>query len=414
MTLNIVSVVESRSGLFKIAALSEAIRRSKRFKHACSSFRCILVHTGKPGSSDASDLYFNDIELPKPDLFLGAAPCASSLENSGAVAQRFSDLLCRESPEIVIITGDSDCSLDCALVTKRISDQRPFVKVPTPDLAVFQVESNNRSRTRSRQVNSAALAVLADYLFTSEAIDTPGLSQQRPERGTTHIVGNLKMDMLLRYRAQAMASSILSDLQLATELEVKPFGVVVLRHLSHSYGVFEFQRLHCALAEIARQMPVVLPANAVVLRCIQEAGLEDYFVDHFVNEPEGSDARVRIRLTPPLGYLDFVKLAATAQIVLTDCAGVQEQSALLGVRCIFLSDGLAANLTSFAKDRPITDPEGILEVFYSGAADKIPLPPLPACWDGRAAERTLEVLLSGLNVSRLRKKRPTDVSMTGL
>jgi UDP-N-acetylglucosamine 2-epimerase (non-hydrolysing) len=407
MPLKIISVVQSRSGLIKVAAIREAIQTLNQLSDV-GLVSHALVHIKEPISSDGCDIYFNDIDLPKPDVFLGVSSPAGP--NTTTIQERFSEVLFKESPAVVMITGDSDSALDCALVTKRIGYERSRRgKGCIPALGVLQPGGSNVAQTASRQVNSVVLGLLADYLFTSEENATLSLLHKGVGRETMHFVGSFRIDTLLRHRTRAMQSTILSDLQLISGSRVRPFVLLALQHLSGAEGVSKLRRFRQALFEIARQMPMVLPASPAVLRCIHEASLEDYFVDHFVNGPEAWDARVRIRLIPQLGYLDFVKLMATAKIALTDSAGIQEQTAVLGVPSIVLTD-VAAVLGTFdgtAKARRATDSERTLKAFYastSSGADGGPLCSLPPPWDGRAAQRAIEILLKDFALGRVGAK----------
>jgi UDP-N-acetylglucosamine 2-epimerase (non-hydrolysing) len=141
-------------------------------------------------------------------------------------------------------------------------------------------------------------------------------------------------------------------------------------------------------------MPIIFPAHPRTLKQIQESDLGDYFVDHFMDGPDAWDSRVRIRLVPPLGYLDFLQLMSHARVVLTDSGGVQEEATILKVPCITLRD---------TTERPVTleygtnvlvgaDPQKIIAEFsrvQSGLSKASAIPPL---WDGHAAWRIIQIL----------------------
>jgi UDP-N-acetylglucosamine 2-epimerase (non-hydrolysing) len=394
MGLKIISVVETRAGLFKAAAICEAIQESNRLANYML-IEHILVHMGQTYSSRGCDLYFNDIDLPKPDLFLGVFTGASPLEKTQRISERFSDVLSQEHPEVVIVTGDSDPVLDCALITKKIGYRSTAGKGSVPALALVQAGPRNFARTASQEVNRVAVGLLADYLFISEEKASLNLLHEGVAREKLHLVGSVNIDTLLRHRARAMHSSIVSDLQLTSGSDIKPFVLLTLHHLSGAEGVAKLHRLRGALSEIAHQMPMVFPASPAALRCIHEANLDDYFVDHFLDEPEPWDARVRIRLIPRLGYLDFVKLMAAANIVLTDSEGVQEKTRVLGVPCIILADGSSrwATPAGMANRLVGTESKRILDAFYSEPEERAS-GSMPRFSDGRAAQRVIEILLN--------------------
>jgi UDP-N-acetylglucosamine 2-epimerase (non-hydrolysing) len=147
--------------------------------------------------------------------------------------------------------------------------------------------------------------------------------------------------------------------------------------------------------DISMRMPVIFPAHPRTLKRIQDEDLGDYFVDHFVQGPEPWDSRVRIRLVPPLGYLDFLRLMSEAKVVLTDSGGVQEETTILGVPCITLRD---------RTERPVTledgtnvlvgsDPEKIIMEFDRVYCNERKLERSPRFWDGNAAKRIIKVLV---------------------
>jgi UDP-N-acetylglucosamine 2-epimerase (non-hydrolysing) len=228
-----------------------------------------------------------------------------------------------------------------------------------------------------------------------------------------YFVGSVNIDTLLRYRARALGSSILADLQLNFGSEVRPFVLLTLQHLSGQEGAAKLRRLQKALSAIAQHVPTILPATASALRCIQDANLEDYFVDHFRDGPEPWDARVRIRLIPPLGYLDFVKLMGTARIVITDSTGVQEETRVLGVPCISVPDSgtVPEALEGLVKALRRSQSEAILAARYGAAKQSDPAG-VPTGWDGRAAQRLIQILLDDFGPRR-RTRGPNWTNSNG-
>jgi UDP-N-acetylglucosamine 2-epimerase (non-hydrolysing) len=148
--------------------------------------------------------------------------------------------------------------------------------------------------------------------------------------------------------------------------------------------------------EISKTMPIIFPVHPRTLKRIQDADLGDYFVDHFMDGPDRWDSRVRIRLVPPLGYLDFLCLMGEAKLVLTDSGGVQEETTILGIPCLTLRQ---------STERPVTiengtnvlvgsDPELIQKGFSKiiRNSGRSVLPRIPELWDGHAAKRIVKIL----------------------
>jgi UDP-N-acetylglucosamine 2-epimerase (non-hydrolysing) len=206
----------------------------------------------------------------------------------------------------------------------------------------------------------------------------------------------------LRYRSKATESAILTDLQLDEGGQVRPYAILTLHRPTNVDDARTFSRIIQSFLDVSRHMQIIFPAHPRTLKQIQQADLGDYFVDHFMDGPEPWDSRVRIRLIPPLGYLDFLQLMSHARVVLTDSGGIQEETTILGVPCITLR-----NVT----ERPVTlthgtnvlvgaDPETIIRAFTRVLQSSARLPAPPPLWDGNAAKRIVQILAqSGESVS---------------
>ena len=160
-------------------------------------------------------------------------------------------------------------------------------------------------------------------------------------------VGYVLIDTLLRCHSKAHRATILQDLQLANGAERKPYSILTLQRPPDDSRVLS-QMLQ-AFLDVSKRTPIIFPAHPETLNRIQEKGLTDYFVDHFIQDPEPWDGRVRIRLIPRLGYLDFLRLMSEARVVFTDSGGIQDETTMLGVPCITLGN---------STNRPVTLEKG--------------------------------------------------------
>ena len=176
---------------------------------------------------------------------------------------------------------------------------------------------------------------------------------------------------------------------------MKPYAILTLHRPANVDDKRVFCHMLDAFLDISKRMPVIFPAHPRTLKRIQDEDLGDYFVDHFVQGPEPWDSRVRIRLVPPLGYLDFLRLMSEAKVVLTDSGGIQEETTILGVPCITLRD---------STERPVTlehgtnvlvgsDPEKIIREFDRVSRNEQKSNRSPRYWDGNAAKRIIKVLV---------------------
>jgi UDP-N-acetylglucosamine 2-epimerase (non-hydrolysing) len=401
MAYKILSVVGARPNFMKIAAICEAIKEYNvrplggRIEH-------ILVHTGQHYDANMSDFFFNDLELPKPNLFLGVGSGSHSVQTA-KVMEGFENVLLAERPNVVVVVGDVNSTVACALVTKKTwcrggTDEKEFI----PKLAHVEAGLRSFDRTMPEEVNRIVTDSISDYLFTTEKSANLNLEREGVLSEKIHFVGNVMIDTLLRYRSKAKESTILNDLQLFENAQIKPYAILTLHRPANVDDSRVFSKMVESFLAVSRHMPIVFPAHPRTLKQIQEADLGDYFVDHCTNGPEPWDSRVRIRLVPPLGYLDFLQLMSHAKVVLTDSGGVQEETTILGVPCITLRENTERPVTSEHGTNVLVgaDPEKIIQEFsrvLHGA--RRPVPP-PQFWDGNAAKRIVRILVEELTPAR--------------
>jgi UDP-N-acetylglucosamine 2-epimerase (non-hydrolysing) len=392
MILKLLSIVENRSGLIKAKIICDAIRQFNRSVLPVP-INHLLVHVGQRSETRGFDLHFNDLELPKPDIFLDVPVTATPFERTALISERLAPVLTRERPTMVLIGGDGDSVLDCALVTKRMQLYVGAGVFLAP--ALVRIEAGRRSfdRTVLPEVNRVVTDMLADYLFTMEEQATENLLQEGVPREKIHFVGSIVADALLNHRSAVADSTIITDLQLINGTSVRPFALLALQHFSEGRGIGLLSQLQMALSEIARHMLVVFPANPAVCKLIQQADLGDHFIDHFLDGPELWDDRVRIRLIPSLGYFDFVRLAAAAKVVLTDSLTVEEESRLLGVPCILIGEPFRlATGESRASETVAIEPRAMISAFLKATrVESLRQESPPGC-DGHAARRIVNLL----------------------
>jgi UDP-N-acetylglucosamine 2-epimerase (non-hydrolysing) len=394
MALKILSVVGARPNFIKIAAICEAIKEINRLE-AAEQIHHVLVHTGQHYDSNMSDSFFNDLELPKPDLCLGVGSASHSVQTA-RIMERFENVVVNEQPHLVLVVGDVNSTAACALVAKKTwcrgaQDSRDFI----PKLAHVEAGLRSFDRTMPEEINRIVTDSISDFLFTTEESANRNLLREGTPENRIFFVGNVMIDTLLRHRAKAHESTILQDLQLADGSEVKPYAILTLHRPANVDDKRVFCQMLDAFLDVSKRIPVIFPAHPRTLKRIQDEDLGDYFVDHFVQGPEPWDSRVRIRLVPPLGYLDFLHLMSGARVVLTDSGGIQEETTILGVPCITLRD---------RTERPVTlehgtnvlvgsDPEKIITEFDRIYCNGQKLNRSPRYWDGNAAKRIIKVLV---------------------
>ena len=381
----------------KIAALCEAINEFRR-EYGAQEIQHVLVHTGEHYDANMSDFFFNDLELPKPDIFLDVGSGSDSIQTA-RLMERFENVLLSEKPDIVIVVGDMNSTVACALVTKKtLCDAANGGQSFIPKLVHIEAGLRSFDRSMPEEINRIVTDAVSDFLFTTEESANRNLLAERVPEHKIFFVGNVMIDTLLRYRSKANESSILNDLQLSNGAAVKTYGILTLHRPANVDDLSVFSRMLDAFLDISKQMPLIFPAHPRTLKQIHAADLGDYFIDHFVESPEPWDSRVRIRLIPPLGYLDFLRLMSHARLVLTDSGGIQEETTILGVPCITLRE---------STERPVTleqgtnvlvgsSPEKIITEFNRIFQQEQERKNSPKYWDGNAAKRIVGVLAQQL------------------
>ena len=393
MGSKMLSVVGARPNFMKVAAICEAIKEHNR--HGEDSFiDHVLVHTGQHYDANMSDFFFNDLELPKPDLFLGVGSGSHSAQTA-KVMERFEAVLTAEKPDCVVVVGDVNSTMACALATKKTACREiASGKVSIPSLAHIEAGLRSFDRSMPEEINRIVTDSISDYLFTTEESANINLAREGVPTGRVYFVGNVMIDTLLRHRVKAQESTILSDLQLIDKGTVQPYAILTLHRPSNVDDPKVFEEIVKAFLTISQHMPVIFPAHPRTVKQIQETDLGDYFVDHWTNGPEPWDSRVRIRLVPPLGYIDFLQLMSHSKVVLTDSGGVQEETTILGIPCMTLRENT---------ERPVTlehgtnvlvgaDREKIVLEFSRILKSPNPILATPPLWDGNAARRIIGIL----------------------
>lgn len=361
--LKILNVAGARPNFMKVAPLVAAMKQRP------AKFQPLVVHTGQHYDATMSDLFFRDLELPEPDTHLGVGS-ASHAAQTAAIMERFEPVVLREKPDWVLVVGDVNSTLACALVCVKLG------------VKVAHVEAGLRSRDRSmpEEINRLLTDQIADLLFTPSADADANLRAEGipPER--IRFVGNVMIDSLLQHLERARHSRARAELGLTNT----DYAVLTLHRPANVDRRETFERILKALETITATLPVVFPVHPRTRKTIAELGLTERVA-----------GIKNLRLIEPLGYLDFLSLYSSARLVLTDSGGIQEETTALGIPCLTLRENTERPITVEQGTNVIVgaDPQRIVAeaaAALNGAAKKTTRrPPL---WDGRASERILDAL----------------------
>ncbi|CAO5251241.1 non-hydrolyzing UDP-N-acetylglucosamine 2-epimerase [Frankia sp. AgKG'84/4] len=325
-----------------------------------ADFRVSFVHTGQHYDTAMSGVFFAELGLREPDHHLRAGSGSHAVQTS-AVMTAFEPLLDSLAPDVVVVFGDVNSTLACALVAAKAG------------VRAAHVEAGLRSGDRSmpEEINRIVVDQLCADLFATSPEAVDHLRREGAAPHAVHLVGNVMVDSLLARRAEALARPVLP----AHGLRPGGYGLVTLHRPANVDDLTTLTGLLGALGEIAAHCPLVFPAHPRTAARVAD------------RLPAG------VRLLAPVGYLDSLALQAGARIVLTDSGGIQEETTVLGVPCLTLRD---------STERPITVSEGTNQVVGRDRAvvvraalavlDDPPPPRRPALWDGHAGRRIARIL----------------------
>jgi UDP-N-acetylglucosamine 2-epimerase (non-hydrolysing) len=398
----IMVVVGARPNFMKAAPLLASIRdfNQKYERHpdvqSAETQRTvshILVHTGQHYDEAMSGSFFTDLGIPKPDVYLGVGS-GSHAAQTAEIMRRFEDVLLNERPDALIIVGDVNSTVACALVTAKIS----FDTVGTRPL-IAHVEAGLRSFDKGmpEEVNRILTDHLSDLLFVTEESGVQNLLREGIEQEKIHFVGNTMIDSLMAFLDAADKSSILTKLGLRSSNADKKVGRYALLTLHRPSNVDQYETfsdiLH-GIKDLADLMPIIFPVHPRTRKRIAELGLEKFFM------PVGNDSVTPsngIHLVDPVGYIDFLCLMKHASLVVTDSGGIQEETTCLGVPCVTVRENTERPITVTCGTNRIagTSPTEIRKVIFEQISRKHSSL-IPALWDGKAAERICRLLVEAV------------------
>ena len=382
--LKILHVAAARPNFVKIAPVMAAFDR-------CPYVEQQLVHTGQHYDDALSQVFFDELEIPRPDVNLGVGSGSHAQQTAG-VMTAFEGVCIDASPDLVMVVGDVNSTLACALVAAKLGIQ------------VAHVEAGLRSFdwTMPEEINRIITDRLSNLLFTTERGARGNLLDEGIAEERIHFVGNVMIDTLQRFRGRAVAGGVLERLDLAP----RGYALVTLHRPSNVDSAESFAPILDGLSKLAERLPVIFPAHPRTREKLASLGLE---------------ARLgKVRLIEPLGYLDFLAAMDQAGVVLTDSGGVQEETTVLGVPCLTLRPNTERPVTIESGTNRLVelDADAIAGTAVSVArVNGAPALQLPELWDGKAAQRIAQIVLrkfSPLNGSferELFEKRATSPSL---
>jgi len=381
----IVSVVGARPNFMKIAPIIEQLKiKNKNLK---AELKHVLVHTGQHYDEEMSKSFFEDLNLPKPDINLGVGSASHAVQTAKIMIE-FEKVCLRERPDLIIVVGDVNSTIACALVASKLG------------IKIAHIEAGLRSfdRAMPEEINRVLTDAISDYLFTTCEDANENLRKEGIPEEKIYFVGNVMIDTLLRYKERAKKSKILEKLGLNKDLQVRSYALLTLHRPSNVDNRETFINILKALKDVSEKIPIIFPAHPRTQRQIKSFGLEKYF--NFVNIESNSCVNIEnsINLLDPLSYLDFLNLMANAKFVLTDSGGIQEETTILNIPCLTLRENTERPVTLKEGTNTIvgSNPEKIISKSMDILNGKKKIGRIPKLWDGKAAERIINILIEKL------------------
>lgn len=363
--MKVLTCVGTRPNFIKITRLKECFNQVGGVEHK-------LLHTGQHFDKNMSEVFFEQLQIPKPDYYLNASG-KTQIEVIADIMLKFEKVIQEWRPDWVLVPGDVNSSLACALVASRNG------------IKVAHIESGLRSfdRTMPEELNRILIDNLSDLFFITEQSGVDNLLNEGKLKEKMVFTGNTMIDSLVKFTPQIDASNILKDLKVQK-------GNYVLMTFHRPGNVDEqesLQKLLEIVYELAAQIKVVFPIHPRTIKNIEQFNLE-----HLIKHEN-------IKVVGPMGYIDFLYATKNAALIVTDSGGIQEETTFLQVPCLTVRPNT---------ERPITITEGTNQLVeldkeeilhkatevLSGNAKK---GKIPKYWDGKASERLVEALVQTKN-----------------
>lgn len=362
MKFTIDLVVGARPNFMKAAPLYHMLNKYPR------DFDVRMVHTGQHYDDNMSKVFFEDLGLPEPDVYLEVGS-GTHARQTGAIMTSYEDLLRENLPDLVLVAGDVNSTVAGALVAKKMQTQ----------LGHIEAGLRSRDRRMPEEINRIVTDSISDHLFTTSRGANENLRQEGHRDEQIHFVGNLMIDSLNSFIDRADCTSILRTLGVQPER----YGLITLHRPSNVDVKETFTGILQAFKQIQDDLPLVFPAHPRTRSRLEEFGLLGDIEDY-----------PNIHLLDPVGYLEFIALQRDARLIFTDSGGIQEESTVLGIPCLTIRENTERPVTLTEGTNRLVDssPPAIIEAVGEILDGKVSEGKIPEKWDGRTAERILSVL----------------------
>jgi len=341
----------------------------------------IIVHTGQHYDYEMSAIFFKDLEIAKPDIYLGVGS-GSQGEQTGKIMIAIEKEMIEHRPDLVVVVGDVNSTLAASVVASKLH------------IPIAHVEAGLRSfdRTMPEEINRQVTDVLSEYLFTTEESGNENLRKEGITEEKIYFVGDIMIEALIK--AERKTQPRLAKLGGVQKVKLSinnlkskifnlqsPYVLLTLHRPSNVDDKNTFSRVLDAVDEVSRKIPIIFPIHPRTRKMAEKFGL--------------SEKLKPLHVVKPLGYLDFIVLEKNAKFVLTDSGSMQAETTYFGIPCLTLRENTERPITiSMGTNKLVgTDKDKIVEEslnILDGENKKGHIPPL---WDGKTAKRIVDVIL---------------------
>ncbi len=359
--MKITLVAGARPNFVKIAPLIHAIQKALH-KNEKISYR--LVHTGQHYDRGMSGTFFEELNIPEPDINLGCGG-GTQAEQTAAIMIAFEKDLMENPTDWVVVVGDVTSTMACSIVAKKLCTK------------VAHVEAGIRSGDLSmpEEINRMVTDTLSDYYFTTSETANQNLKNIGAKDGQIFFVGNVMIDTLKANMSRLKKPDIYDKLS----LQEKQYIVLTLHRPAN---VDEAEKLRLLMDEIVRHVegvPVIFPIHPRTAKIFSELGIK----------------AENLHIVDPMGYLEFNYLVKHAKAVITDSGGITEETTVMGIPCLTLRDNTERpeTITVGTNELIGTDPRNIRPALEKLFSEKWKKGGIPELWDGKTADRIVRILL---------------------
>jgi UDP-N-acetylglucosamine 2-epimerase (non-hydrolysing) len=364
--LKLLIIAGARPNFMKVAPIIKAAQAHNAA--SCNGERRLewrLVHTGQHYDAKMSDIFFQELGIPAPDVNLEVGSGSHAAQTANIMV-RFEPVCLQEKPDWVVVVGDVNSTMACTVVAAKLG------------IRVAHVEAGLRSfdRTMPEEINRIVTDALADLLLTPSEDANENLRREGISAERVQLVGNVMIDSLLENLPKARSSGILQ----ALHLQPRQFAYVTL----HRPNNVDRRESLCAiigeLKRLAGQVPVVFPMHPRTRKMLSDFGI-------------ACDGTPGLRVTEPVGYHDSLCLTENARLVLTDSGGLQEESTYFRTPCLTLRPNTERPVTMTIGSNRLTKLDNLAQDMSAVLSGKPRLGTIPPMWDGAAAGRVLDCLI---------------------